>query len=544
MNEQKPEQQNVTLAVIDDIKSVVDMISRKPDWEAHGITVAGTALDGEEGLRMIRERKPDIVLTDIRMPRMDGLAMTRAILEFAPACKIIILSAYSEFAYAQQAIRLGAMDFVKKPFSLDEIISIVVKAKEHCLEERGEQARLRAMEAKIRESLPILRQEYLTFLIRHRTSEQSARSRWAYLGIPLAEEHFFVFIAEIDRFAGKYGEARIQEIELVRFSLQNILEETVSGRTRGVIFRESTNRYVCIMNGDDPREAQDLTEACCAHAARYSRDTLSIGLGGYVQSIHELADSYAQALDALAYHFYTDGNAVYSYNGTSNLSRTFSTYSPEAERDFLFALRSGNREKSREMLGRMWDELLRPGPLPEPAYVESIGYELAYKICRVMLELFPHAKVKALEERVNRLRSSRQPTFQEMRLLLAGLCEEACGWIEEERSMESMKIILQAKDYIRTHLHTGLSLEQVARQINLSQGYFSNVFKKVTGVSFQHYVMSEKMEKAKTMLIEGFQVQEIATELGYEHRRYFSDVFKKYTQMTPSEFKTGYLGKT
>ncbi|KWX83970.1 AraC family transcriptional regulator, partial [Paenibacillus riograndensis] len=137
----------VKICVIDDIKSVVDMITRKPQWQEYGIEVAGTALDGEEGLQMVREMKPDIVLTDIRMPRMDGLEMTRAILEFAPHCKIIILSAYSEFSYAQQAIRLGAMDFVKKPFSLEEIVNVVLKAKALCLEEREEQEKIMAMQA-------------------------------------------------------------------------------------------------------------------------------------------------------------------------------------------------------------------------------------------------------------------------------------------------------------------------------------------------------------------------------------------------------------
>lgn len=154
MMDQKLEPGRFKLCIIDDIKSVVEMISRKPAWQEHGIEVAGTALDGEEGLRIIRETRPDIVLTDIRMPRMDGLKMTRAILEDLPDCKIIILSAYSEFAYAQEAIRLGALDFVKKPFSLDEIVNVVLKAKELCREERQETARLAVMESKIRRACP------------------------------------------------------------------------------------------------------------------------------------------------------------------------------------------------------------------------------------------------------------------------------------------------------------------------------------------------------------------------------------------------------
>ncbi|AIQ30572.1 response regulator [Paenibacillus sp. FSL H8-0259] len=541
--DQKLEPGRFKLCIIDDIKSVVEMISRKPAWQEHGIEVAGTALDGEEGLRIIRETRPDIVLTDIRMPRMDGLKMTRAILEDLPDCKIIILSAYSEFAYAQEAIRLGALDFVKKPFSLDEIVNVVLKAKELCREERQETARLAVMESKIRESLPILRQEYLTFLLHHQTTEADARSRWAYLDIPLAQHDFFVFVAEIDHFAEKLQGQPVQEVELLRFSLHNILEETISAWTRGVIIREATDRYVCIMNGSAPDTAALITEACCTNVSQFSRNTLSIGVGPGVSAIHELATAYRQALSALGYHFYTGGNGVYHYGNIENKPLSLHSYSAAAEQELLFALRSGNSGKSLQVLDQLFSELLDSELLPEPRYVESVGYELSSKICRVLLEQFPYEQVEPLERGIEAMKNRVHPSLLDIRSLLSGLCREACALVEEARSLESTRIIHQAIAYIRSHLDTGLSLEQVAKQINLSPGYFSNLFKKVQGGSFQQYVMHEKMEKAKAMLIGGLQVQEIAQDLGYEHRRYFSEVFKKYTGMTPSEFKLHYLGK-
>ncbi|MEK3737278.1 response regulator [Paenibacillus sp. FSL H7-0941] len=537
------EQERFKLCVIDDIKSVVEMVSRKPPWQEHGIEVVGTALDGDAGLQIIRETRPDIVLTDIRMPRMDGLQMTRAILEVLPDCKIIILSAYSEFSYAQEAIRLGAIDFVKKPFSLDEIMQAVMKARELCREERQETTRLAVMEAKIRESLPILRQEYLIFLLHHQTTESDARSRWAYLDIPLDQHDFFVFVAEIDHFTEKLSGQPVQEVELLRFSLHNILEETISAWTRGVIIREATDRYVCIMNGSDPDTAALVTEACCTNVSRFSRHTLSIGVGLGAAAIQELSAAYRQAISALGYHFYTGGNGVYIYSNIENKPLALHSYSAAAERELLFALRSGNSAKSLQMLDQLFAELLDSGLLPEPRYVESVGYELGYRICRVLLEQFPYGQVEPLERRIAIMKNQVHPSLQDIRDLLSGLCREACALVTETRSLESTRIIRQAAAYIDSHLDTGLSLEQVAKQINLSQGYFSNLFKKVQGISFQQYVMHEKMEKAKAMLISGRQVQEIAQDLGYEHRRYFSEVFKKYTGMTPSEFKLHYLGK-
>ncbi|MEK3916404.1 response regulator [Paenibacillus sp. FSL H7-0331] len=533
----------IKLCVIDDMKMVVDMISQKIAWLDHQIEIVGTALDGEAGLRLAQQMKPDIILTDIRMPRMDGLEMTQAILEASPRTKIIILSAYSDFSYAQQAIRLGAFDFVKKPFAIDEIVSVVLKAKLACEMEHKEQIRLKEMEQKIKESLPILRQEYLTLLLHHQTSEASARQRWEFLGVDLEPKDFVIFIVEIDQFMDKYQALPVQEIELIRFSLQNIMEETITSMTTGIIFREAINRYVVVMNCKDDQIASEIAEACCLNIARYTRFTVSIGVGLGVHGIHELPHSYRQALNALSYHFYTEGNGVFSCVNMAIGQRGIPSYSISKEQDFLFALRSGNSDKSQHLLEEIFNDLVDIVPLPEPQYVENVCYELSSKIFRLMLEKFPYETVHQMETKMNEFKSKSQPSLQEFRALLKELCLEGCAWIEKERSHESIKIIHQVKDYIRANLHMDLSLEHCSRQINLSQGYFSNLFKKVLGVSFQQFVIQEKMEKAKNMLIDDFQVQEIAQELGYEHRRYFSDIFKKHTGMTPSEFKISSQGR-
>jgi len=219
-------------------------------------------------------------------------------------------------------------------------------------------------------------------------------------------------------------------------------------------------------------------------------------------------------------------------------------YSFSKEQDFLFALRSGNRDKSLHYLEEIISDLIDTDPLPEPKYVENVCYEISSKIFRVMLEKFPYETVHPLENKLIEFKNKAHTSLQDIRELLINLCEEGCSWIEKERSHESNKIIHQVKDYIIANLNMDLSLEHCARQVNLSQGYFSNLFKKVLGISFQQFVIHEKMEKAKSMLIGDYQVQEIAEELGYEHRRYFSDIFKKHTGMTPTEFKSHYLGSS
>ncbi|MFX3635873.1 MAG: response regulator [Candidatus Pristimantibacillus sp.] len=538
-------QPKIKLCVIDDIRSVVDMISRMPPWHEHGIEVIGTALDGEDGIRLIKEQNPDIVLTDIRMPKMDGLAMTKAILEQAPQTKIIILSAYTDFSYTQQAIRLGAFDFVKKPFSIEEIVKTVLEAKAAYLAEQDEQTKVIGLKNERLQSLPMLQQEYMSLLVYHPAQEVKAVEQWRQLEINLEPKPLNVFVLEVDDFMEKYRSRPAKEIELMRFSLRNILMETVTGFTKGIVFRESANRFVCIMNCSDNQEAVRISEACRMNIQQFTHSTISIGVGPCVDHVAKLPDSFQQAVNAVSYHFYTNGNGVSSYTKVahSGIAVIFPVYNSEVESQFLFALRSGNKGKCQLILEKMFNDMLQSDPLPEPQLIEDLCYELSAKTCRSMLELFPQDRVLALESRWFGNRPKRSSTFQELRTMVQGLCEEACGWIEEERADESTKLIYEARDYICANLDINLSLEHCAKQSNLSPGYFSNLFKKVLGISFQQYVAHQRMERAKSMLIQGFQVQEISQALGYEHRRYFSDVFKKHTNMTPTEFKIYSTGK-
>lgn len=533
----------IKLCIIDDIRSVVDMIARKPPWKDHHIEVVGTALDGEEGIRLVKETKPDIVLTDIRMPKKDGLAMTKEILESSPFTKIVILSAYTDFSFTRQAIRLGAFDFVKKPFSIDEIIQVVLKAKAAYLEERQEQSKVLELKQNMIKSLPVLQQEYLSLLIHHRTNADAAYQQWQALGIKLEPRRFNLFIVEVDRFMDKYKEQPAREVELIRFSLRNILEETIGGFTHGVVFSEALNRLICMINCEDMGTAEQISQACRLNIFQFTHSTISIGIGMCVNSIDELPDSYQQALNALDYHFYTDGNGVSSYSGTSAEEKTLLNYTASTEQEFLFALRSGHREKCRLILEQIFNDMLQRDPLPKPQQVENLCYELSSKICRVMSEQFAQDRVKKLEEQWHAVRGSGVVSFQIMRDTVKGICLEACSWVEQERMDESTKLIYQAKDYICANLHTNLSLDLCAKQFNISPGYFSNLFKKVLNISFQQFLIHQRMEKAKEMLIDDYQVQEIAQKLGYEHRRYFSEIFKKHTNMTPSEFKLYSTGK-
>lgn len=532
----------ISMCVFDDITSVIEGISYGIPWSDYGIEIIGTASDGEEGLRIVHELQPDIVLTDIRMPVIDGLELTRKVLEADSSCKVILLSGYTEFSYAQKAIRLGAFDFVSKPFSLDDIVGVVRKAVHDLELERSNHRRIYEMEARVRESMPLLRQEYFNLLLRYSSSEESAREKWGFLDIKMRREGFIVMVVEIDHFSMTIETLPISEAELTRFALQNILEETIAEYAQGLVFRESMNRLVIIYNSTPQIEPEALAEICCDHCAKYSRYTVSIGVSQEMDLISQIYIGYQQAVSALSYTFYTGGNGVFGYGDFGQSEQRVRIYTLDQENELLFALRSGNQDSALGVLRQINKNCAKIQPLPDPQYLIAMYDELAYMVLRVLEEKLPEDDMKELKTDIEEHRKKERTSLSELQDSLEQLCIKGCVLQDKYRTTEAEKVIYTAIQYIKSHLHMELSVNECARQIHLSSSYFSNLFKKVTGQTFLHYVTNERMEHAKRMLMAGDQVQEVASKLGYEDRRYFSDVFKKNTGMTPSEFKQAYQG--
>ncbi|MEK8212165.1 MULTISPECIES: response regulator [unclassified Paenibacillus] len=529
---------SVSLCIIDDIKSVVDGL-KGMNWAEHGIRMAGVASNGEDGLRLISGETPDLVITDIRMPRMDGLAMLRAVLEQNRDCKMILISGYADFEYAQQAVQLGAFDFVVKPFSEQEIMAAVLRAKAEILEQRSKLLNLREMENKLRESLPILRQEYFALLVSHRTPWEQAAERWEFLDINLNPQGFIVMLIEIDRFQEQAAEMSIREVELVRFSLLNITQETISEHTPCVVFRARHNRYLAVMGDAAAASPVEIAEQCCRNIERYTKFTVSVGVGGRVEQTSELPESYRQANRALAYHLFTEGNAAIMYDDLLQAGSQ-EPLTLEYKDELLLALRSGNAGRTSVILSAISATLERQGSRHNPDYLLSLYDELAASAIRTFYELVPFADIQPLVLRFKAVQGTAGLPLASLQRQLLALCMEGAELVRLNSLSEGQKVIYESLDYIKSRLSEDLTVGECAAHVHLSASYFSSLFKKVTGMTVTQFITAERIQKAKALLVEGMPVQEVASAVGYEERRYFSDMFKKITGQTPSEFRASY----
>lgn len=532
---------NIKICVIDDIGTVTEGIATQINWEEHGIAVCGTANNGEAGWELIDAERPDIILTDIRMPRMDGIALTEKIKEQMPASKVLLITGYNDFEYAQQALRLGAFDLITKPFSLQQIEQAALKAKHSIEREREQRWKLQNMENLLKESLPVLQQEFFQLLIRHKANKQSTLERLKFLDVDLDPERLAVMVLKVDHFLEDSQPMSVKDTELMRFALQNIMKETLQEFVKGIVYRESLDRFVAIFNISRDTTALSIAEKCREHVNAYTRYTLSIGLGEAVDHLEQLPLSYEQAIAALSLHFYTGGNGVFVYHDLAPLGGVaVPAYSHEEEQELALAVRSGNESRALSILDSIFTRFGAQKSFRNPDYLLSLCYELGYILLRTLQEKLPGEQLDPLGLQLRNIRAQAL-SFVELQNQIKEICSIGCRLIEALFRTNTMKAIDTSLGYIHANLHMELTIAHCASQVYLSPSHYANIFKKSTGLTFNQYLTQERMEQAKAMLLEDKQVQDISELLGYANRRYFSDLFKKHTGMTPSEFRQSYI---
>ncbi|MFD0681315.1 MULTISPECIES: response regulator [unclassified Paenibacillus] len=528
----------MTLCVIDDIKTIVDGIAKHIPWESYGIRIVGTATNGEDGLKLILEQRPNLIITDVRMPIMDGLNMLEQLDSGRGQTKVILLSGYSDFEYARQAVRLGVFEYLTKPFRPNELVEVVLRAKLQREKELEQTDRLHELEGKMQESLPLLRQEYLKLLIRYKADEGLARKRWSFLEIAMEPSELTLMVIEIDDFAKKVEPLPTGEAELILFAVQNVLDETVSRRASHIIFRDNIGRFVCLFRASGGQDPIEIAEACCHNVVLYTNQTISVGLGLETKSIAGLPQSYRQALTALACHFYTTGNSVIRF-GDFKISPYIPVFASDLEQKVILSLVSGNIEKVHSVLMDVFHQIHDEEVRPTPDYMVNTYWELARKMAHAVKPRLTEAAFAPIESRLQALFNPLH-TQKDWQQSLLDLGSEIAACFKSRKTSDAQDIIQMASDFVRERLNENLTIQDCARHVHLSPSHFTSLFKKMTGMTFVQFVNIERIKEAQQLLVSGVTVQNVSEKLGYDDQKYFRELFKKHTGMTPSEFKDFY----
>ncbi len=530
-----------TILIVDDESVVREGIKRNINWNEHGFELVGDCENGLEAMEAVEKLCPDIVLTDICMPFVDGLELTKFIMERYPRTRVIILTGYDEFEYAQQAVKLKAFDYMLKPITANELRNVLDKLKNELDEETEKLEDFNRLKSQLRESLPLLKERFLNRLILGINKDDKIHDKLAQFNMKLTGEAFLALSVDID----DYGDFKLvhpeTDDELMQFAVFNICEEISQTRGNCIVFQNSSDKTVIILadsGSDSAREAAtSLAEEIRQSVEKYLKFTVTIGIGKVCSGIHDINLSYKYAQSALDYRFLLGKNRVISINDMEGNIIERPAYNKDWERKLVSAIKTGTITEIDEIAVALIQNLKESYVSMKKCYYQV--QQLVMSVIGALNELGV-AEADVFGEDGSLLAEVyKMKTLDETESWLKDLCRKASLYLTGRRNDFCEVQASKAEEYIRErYADPDISLNSICKHLLMSTSYFSSVFKSQTGHTFVEYLTKVRVEKAMEMLkATGMKTYEIAEKVGYGDPHYFSLIFKKTAGCTPSEYR-------
>lgn len=531
-----------TILIVDDEaifrKGLRKMIEASPgSWQ-----VAGEAKDGYEALELVESLKPDVLLTDIRMPRMDGLQLIRIAKERFPKLLVIVLSGFDEFTYLQQSLRHGVRDYLMKPVEREELFKTLDKlegelAKSHSAPElyAAEPADARMIRQHVSEHL-------VAGLLKGYVNE-SDLALLGRIGVTFREPYFACMIIKLDKDALDQERYEKADPSLFQLYIQQIVQELLDQRAKGFSFILSETEVVALVNLASPAETTDplteLSETIRRRMISLSRLTVTIGLGRIVDGFKEIPQSFQEAKIAQLHRLIVGGDRVISYARVKKGGEeTTWGIVPELPFDLLqSSIQEGKPEQTKQYASAFITILCSQAKSPEIIHQQICkllihGYEEAEKLS-LTANWLGDKTIQAVLLEICSLTS---------RLELMDCCSAYLGRLAEcfahgQRHTDNDPIEKVIR-YVNQHYKQPLSLTQVAEKVFLNPAYLSSLFKQRTGTSLVEYWTDLRVNDAKKRLVSSNEkVTVIAESTGFGNIRHFNRVFKSVTGLAPNDYR-------
>ncbi|WP_373237661.1 response regulator [Hungatella hathewayi] len=533
-----------SIILVDDEEEVRKSIIKQIDWESAGFQVVGDAENGEDALEKIEVLEPDVVLTDIRMPYMDGLTLAEKIRQRYPSTKVVIFSGYDDFEYAQKAIKLNVTEYILKPVNVEELTSILKRIKSNLDEEIEEKRNVSRLRENYRKSLPIIREQFFNDMVHRRLADDLIESKLREYDIPITGARKWIIAAidvEKSDDRSKKTLSLHEEEELIPISVMQIVREKLKSYCRFSLFQSTAEAGMVVIAAlDDDNTTTGLIDVLgdiCKETKRILEVPVTIGIGHSVTGLSKIAGSYQSAVEALGYKAVVGSGITIYINDMEPVGSGKLEFDNSDESDFISAVKFGPDEKIEAVMVRISGKLesARVHYRQQQVYVFGVLNTVIQMIQQydLNLEEILGGELEYLNV-IDKLQKREE--FGEWLLKTARKMNQA---INQERDMTTRQVIQQARQYIMdNYQNPDLSVEMICRHLHMSPAYFSTMFKKETGQAYIAYLTEIRLNKAVELLNKtDDKTYVIASKVGYQEQNYFSYVFKKKFGVSPTKFR-------
>lgn len=524
---------NYSVLLVDDEPIILKSLEAAVPWKELGVATIKKARNGEEALQLFHEWNPDIIISDIRMPTINGITLMSKVMGINPDLIFIVISGYGEFEYAKQSIGYGATGYLLKPIDHDELIEMLKKSITKLNHSRLAKQQSEELLDSIHSLSVLARERMFAELIE---GNQRPLQHMVWLEDNILKMPYFLTVVQLDHLSTMNKQWTTEEKRLWFFAVRNILEEWSKSYDALAAFPFHSGEWIILFKDTTEELKWKIGEDIVQHIKRYSKLSCSVGISRQVQGIDQLHAAYESACDSLHQRFYDGTEHVFIYTDKSvpvNDNGMQWQYPKELEKELLLHIRSLELEPIVELLDKLKVKL-ESSALSKDQLIRYI-----VEITVISRREFEHMNLK-IEHTVDYLiqHLSESATLEQAIVILKDAFKQWIALNLEQQHDDASSLIAKAKLYINNHYHNDIGIDDVSEHIGLSASHFCTLFKQVTGSTFLEYVTHCRIEKAKYILKNTeVKVYQLAPLVGYQDSRYFTQVFKKITSMTPSEFR-------
>lgn len=517
--------------LVDDEPQILRGMEEGIDWESFGFEIIGTASNGQEAWELMQANRPDVLISDIRMPFMDGLELVETLAKNYMKMKIILFSGFDDFEYAQKAIRYGVSEYLLKPVSIEQMEELLKRMYGEITAEIQEKNNKTYLLRMYRENLPILREQFLTELIEGKISSEKIEKRLQNLHLDFPWDSCVAAVLQPD--------PEEEEAELKLFSISKVIHEIFEGFSQHLVFR-CYERIVLLVHVEEKTQIQNILK-CLNEASLIGRRFMQVnfycGVGSVVQGIHQVEHSYKNAVCALEYSVVSeDEPVIYIQDIEAPLEKESHYFDEQCVKNLELAVKMADRRKIQEAVEKLFEELERCKLNFEEYQMRVLETGLSFSKIAYQYGLrdTEFLDARQLMGAIFSMQTGEQ--------LKKWLCQYTChmGEAVNQKRMDNNGVLAQkAKEYIdKNFSRSDLSVETLCEYLHVSPSHFSNIFKKEHGINFITYLTNRRMEEAMLLLkTTDYKTKVISEMVGYPESNYFSYVFKKQIHISPVNFR-------
>lgn len=522
--------------LVDDEADVLQAMKKKIDWEALGFCLAGTAENGQEALEMAEQLHIDVIMTDIKMPYMDGLTLCKNLKQSYRNMKVIIYSGFDDFEFAREAVHLEAEEYLLKPISAGDMEAAFSKVRKKLDQEYDEYRNLNRLSEYYRKSLPAMREQLVMGILEGRIAGERARAMMETYEICLDSPFYVVAALYMDV---NPREEQPQPAQLFTLSLKDMVQDYLKNRTR--FFSTAFLDQVIVIFMLDEREEIDQVlyhlDQICKMGFHVLKSSVTAAVGQICANTDALHTSYEEAVNAMEYRSILGSGQVLYINDIEPCSEENILVTEHEFQNLVHAVKLGNRDETNAAIAQIMDSI-RKEPI-SPGQYQLLFMELLSELMKIGRAYKLHPNQIFGEHAGSWQELYRMVTVDELEGWLQEVCTNLRHVLRHERRDSAARLTEQAKAYIEEHYkESDLSADSLCRCLNVSAAYFSTIFKREVGMSFVAYLTKIRLEHALELLrTTEDKTYIIASRVGYMEPNYFSYVFKKQYGISPSKYR-------